>query len=80
MPAAVQELPDSQNYASAKQTQDDILTRYRMDLTKYAKGETLHIKEIFDQIPSQLNTQSKCFTFSSLAKGGTYDGFIRDFF
>ncbi len=56
MTTAVTELTEMQNYASVKRTQDDILVFYRMDITKYAKGDTLWIKEIFDQIPSQLGT------------------------
>lgn len=56
MPAAVTEFTKIQNYASVKRTQDDILALYHMDITKYAKGDTLWIKEIFDQVSSQLDT------------------------
>lgn len=79
MPAAVADFVQSQNYASVKRVQDDILALYRMDVAKYAQGDTLWIKEIFDQIPSQLDTQSKRFSFASLKKGGTYDDYVRDF-
>lgn len=79
MPAVVAGFAETQNYALAKREQDDILALYKMDIAKYVKGDTLWIKEIFDQIPAQLDTQSKRFSFASMKKGATYDDYMRDF-
>lgn len=79
MPAAVSEFLSSGNLAAVKAEQDAILALYRMDITRYAKDDTLFIREIFDQMPSQLNTQGKRFTFSSISPKGTYDDFAKDF-
>lgn len=79
MPAAVTAYLETENVSMVKAVQDAILSLYRMDITRYAKKDTLFIREIFDQIPSQLNTQGKRFTFSSISPRGTYDDFAKDF-
>ncbi|MBQ9955434.1 MAG: ATP-binding protein [Eggerthellaceae bacterium] len=79
MPAAVNALLDTGNLARVKAEQDSILELYRMDVSRYARGDTLYVRDIFDQIPSQLSTQGKRFTFSSVRPRGTFDDFARDF-
>ena len=79
MPAAVQEFVDTQNLAEVKRIQGDIVTRYRADVVKYAHERKLAIKEIYDQIPAQLDSQSKRFNFSTLAPKGTYERYSQDF-
>lgn len=79
MPAAVQEFADSRNLAQVKLIQSDIVTRYRADVVKYAEERKLAIKEIFDQIPAQLDSQSKRFNFSALARKGTYERYAEGF-
>ncbi len=80
MPQAVSEFVDSQNIASVRRRQNDIIELYRYDISKYAKeNRRLAIREIFDQMPSQLNSQSKRFNFSALAPKGTYERYQEDF-
>ena len=79
MPAAVQEFARTQNLAQVKLIQKDIVARYRADITKYASERKLAIKEVYDQIPAQLDSQSKRFNFSSLAPKGTYERYAEDF-
>lgn len=80
MPQAVEEFVQSQNLALVQERQNDILRLYRYDISKYARDEDkLSIKEIFDQIPSQLNSQSKRFNFSSIAPRGTYERYQASF-
>lgn len=56
--------------------QTNIIRLYRDDISQYAPDEYKPvIREIFDQIPSQLDSQSKRFTFSSIALRGTFDRF-----
>ena len=80
MPQAVAEFVKSQNIQRVNGLQNDILRLYRHDISKYAKkDERLAIKEIFDQMPSQLDSQSKRFNFSSIAPKGTYERYAVDF-
>ena len=74
MPAAVTEYVATKNLSEVRSIQDDILRLYRWDIAQYAPEEhKLVIREIFDQVPSQLDSQSKRFTFSSIAPRGTYE-------
>lgn len=79
MPRAVDEFVRTRDVARAKSVQDNILALYRMDVSKYAKGRTLLVKEAFDLIPSQLDSQAKRYTVSSLKKGGVYDRLAENF-
>lgn len=80
MPQAVAAFVESQNITQVHNLQNDILRLYRHDISKYAKlGDRLAIKEIFDQMPSQLDSQSKRFNFSSIAPKGTYERYEADF-
>ncbi|MEG0477135.1 MAG: AAA family ATPase [Raoultibacter sp.] len=80
MPQAVVEFISSHNIAFVQALQSDILRLYRHDISKYVKkNERLSIKEIFDQMPSQLDSQSKRFNFSSVAAKGDYERYKESF-
>ncbi len=80
MPQAVAEFIKTQNVASVHDIQQDIIRLYRYDISKYAsKNMRLSIKEIYDQMPSQLDSQSKRFNFSSIAPRGTYERYKDSF-
>ncbi len=79
MPEAVQEFAATMNLARVRAIQDDIVTRYRADIAKYARERKLVIKEVYDQIPAQLDSQSKRFNFAALAPKGTYERYQEDF-
>lgn len=79
MPEAVQEFAGTMNLARVRSIQDDIVTRYRADIAKYARERKLVIKEVYDQIPAQLDSQSKRFNFAALAPKGTYERYQEDF-
>lgn len=81
MPQAVDEFTSSQNISLVRERQEDILRLYRYDISKYAKqGRRLAIREIYDQMPAQLDSQSKRFNFSTIAPKGTYERYKDDFF
>ena len=80
MPQAVMEVVTSQNIAAVNSIQNDIIRLYRYDISKYAeKGSKLSIKEIFDKMPSQLDSQSKRFNFASVAPKGTFERYSSSF-
>lgn len=80
MPQAVETFVEEQNLALVQERQNDILRLYRRDISKYAPDkDKLVVKEIFDQMPSQLNSQSKRFNFASIAPKGTYERYRASF-
>ncbi|WP_165054661.1 MULTISPECIES: ATP-binding protein [unclassified Adlercreutzia] len=79
MPAAVNEFARTNNVAEVKRIQSDIVTLYRADISKYAETSKLVIKDVYDQLPAQLDSQSKRFNFASLAPKGTYGRYSEEF-
>ena len=79
MPRVVEEFVNTRDIVRMKAVQDNILALYRMDVSKYAKDRTLLIREAFDLIPSQLDSQSKRYTVSDLKKGSSYDRLVENF-
>lgn len=68
MPQAVQEYLDSRDFAKTDMIKRDILTLYRADIIKHAKGYERKVEAIFDEIPSQLQRHEKAFRLSSISK------------
>ncbi|GAB1476348.1 ATP-binding protein [Bacillota bacterium] len=68
MPAVVQEFIDTRDIGRVLNMQKDILELYRQDIAKYARYGKERIKDIFDSIPSQLNSQNRRFTLASITK------------
>lgn len=66
MPAAVQKYIDTHNLQDVITEQQAIIKLYRRDITKYDKDHKLYIDEIFDLIPSELNSKNKRFILKNL--------------
>ena len=66
MPAVVQSFVDNHDVAKTLLIQKDILALYRQDITKYAQKDKPRIKEIFDLIPSELNSKNRRFMLSDI--------------
>lgn len=80
MPDAVSAFVERHDVAELQRRQDDILALYRYDISQYAdRRQKLVIRDIYDQVPSQLDSQSKRFNFSALAPRGTYERYRADF-
>lgn len=79
LPDAVKEFSATRNLAEVKRIQSDIVTLYRADIVKYARDRELTIKDVYDQLPAQLDSQSKRFNFASLAPKATYERYAEDF-
>ena len=68
MPQAVQEYVNDKNFANVDAIKRDILTLYRADIIKHAKGYERKVESIFDEIPSQLQKHEKRFNLASISK------------
>ncbi len=68
MPAVVQEFVNSKDIGKVVAMQRDILSLYRLDISKYAHTGKKKIRDIFDRIPAQLNGKNRRFMLSSINK------------
>ncbi len=66
MPKAVQTFIDTKDINIVNQVLKDIDYGYREDITKYQKNSKLLIQDIYDLIPSELNSQNKRFILKKL--------------
>ncbi|MGN0189402.1 MAG: ATP-binding protein [Candidatus Cryptobacteroides sp.] len=66
MPAAVMSYKDNNNLQDVIESQKEIIRLYRKDISQYDEKRQLRIKEVFDLIPSELNSKSKRFYIKSL--------------
>lgn len=68
MPQAVEAYLKTKNFEDADRVKKRILTLYRQDITKFAKGYEAKILSIFDELPSQLAKTEKKYKLSSIDK------------
>lgn len=66
MPAVVQTYIDTNNIQNVLAVQNSILQMYRKDISQYDPQNKLYIEDIFDLIPSELNSQNKRFILKRL--------------
>lgn len=61
MPAAVMSYKENNNLQDVMASQREIISLYKEDISQYDEKRSLRIKEVFDLIPSELNSKSKRF-------------------
>jgi len=66
MPAAVEKYLETNNLKEVQREQKSIMELYKMDISQYDPDHKLYIEEIFDLIPSELNSQNKRFILKNL--------------
>lgn len=80
MPQAVSQFVATHDLSAVNDSQSSVIALYRYDISKYAaQDKKLAIREIFDQMPAQLDSQTKRFNFAALAPRGTYERYEDDF-
>lgn len=79
MPAAVQLYVDEHNIQSVRSVQQNIVARYREDISKYAGGRAHTVKRIFDLMPSELSQQNKRFIISDAVGKASFNRYENDF-
>lgn len=68
MPQSVLKYVYTQSFEEADRIKNNILTLYRNDVTRFAKGYESKVLAIFDEIPGQLSKKEKKYSLSSLNK------------
>lgn len=80
MPEAVQRYINTRyDLGAVRDTQASIISQYRIDIAKYAKGRELQVRAIFDALPSELAKENKRFQLKSLKKKATFERYANDF-
>jgi predicted AAA+ superfamily ATPase len=70
MPEAVLEYIESTNFEKIRNIQNNIITGYEQDFSKYASPSTAQrIKQLWDSIPAQLAKENKKFIYGAVKKG-----------
>lgn len=79
MPAAVAEYKESSNVNIVLRVQQDIIALYRKDISQYAQKDKLKIKEVFDLIPSELDSKNKRFILKNLNEHAKFERYESSF-
>ena len=68
MPAVVQSFIDTHDIGQVVALQKDILAQYQQDIRQYTQEQKAKVRQIFDQIPAQLDDKNRRFTLASIDK------------
>lgn len=68
MPDVVKTFIESHDIGRVIQTQQNILSLYRQDISKYALENKARVTRVFDLIPAQLDDKNRRFTLSAISK------------
>ena len=80
MPEVVQAFLDTKgDLAAVRELQSDLNVQYRRDISKYSGTRSLYVQSIYDQLPIQLEGDSRRFVMGSIDESARYKGYERDF-
>lgn len=79
LPAVVDKYLKTNNLQIVNQEQEHIVNLYRKDIAKYDLVNSLYIKDIFDIIPSELNSMNKRFILKSLHDKARFERYSNSF-
>ena len=80
MPAAVTKYLETNNIGEVVKVQEEIISRYREDISKYEKDDRkLRIRQIFDLIPAELNEKNKRFVLRDADSNARLDRYENSF-
>ena len=72
MPQVVDIYRKTKSFEDADRIKKRILTLYRQDITKFARGYEAKVLAIFDELPSQLSKTEKKYKLSEICKGARF--------
>lgn len=79
MPAAVAAYLKTNNLSSVSEIQKGIVQLYIKDIAKYDPNDKLYLKEIFELIPSELNSKNKRFILKNLNENFKFSRYENSF-
>lgn len=79
MPAAVQTYLDTNNLNDVLRIQQAIVQLYKKDIAKYDPDEKLYLEDVFQLIPSELNSKNKRFILKDLNENFKFSRYEHSF-
>lgn len=79
MPAVVDAYLKTNNLSTVSEIQKGIVKLYVKDIEKYDPGDKLYLKEIFELIPSELNSKNKRFILKNLNENFKFSRYENSF-
>ena len=79
MPAVVKKYLETNNLQEVVREQTSIINLYKMDIGQYDPHHKLYLEEIFDLIPSELNSKNKRFVLKNLNEGFKFSRYENSF-
>lgn len=80
MPEVVRAFVDGKgSLAPVRALQQGLVRQYEHDISKYAGSRALHVKDIFDQLPIQLDGDKRRFMLNSIDESARYERYKKDF-
>lgn len=79
MPEVIKQYLDTNNLQKVIETQSAIIRLYKKDIAKYDPNEKLYLNDIFDLIPSELNSKNKRFILKSLNENFKFSRYEHSF-
>lgn len=79
MPQAVKSYVDAKDFEAVDRVKKRILTLYREDITKFARGYEGKVLALFDEMPSQLARAEKKYKLSEVEKGARFREYEKAF-
>lgn len=79
MPAAVMKYLTTNNLKEVIREQNAIITLYKKDIAKYDPTNKLYLEDIFDLIPSELNSKNKRFILKNLNENFKFSRYSNSF-
>ena len=80
MPQAVLKFVETNDFMKVDTVKRNILALYKADIEKYAVGNEMKVKAIFDEIPSALSKHEKKFRLSAINDKARYREYESSFF
>ncbi|MBP5663094.1 MAG: ATP-binding protein [Bacteroidales bacterium] len=71
LPEVVSNFVENRDFTFTLKAQNDLISGYRKDISKYAGKDKVLVKRVFDSIPSQLAKQDKRFVLADLEHGAS---------
>ncbi len=79
MPAAVADYLETNNLQDVIREQKSIIAMYKRDIARYDPEEKLYLEDIFDLIPSELNSKNKRFVLKNLNENFKFSRYKNSF-
>lgn len=79
MPSAVMRYLETNNLQEVVREQRSIITMYKRDIARYDPEEKLYLEDIFNLIPSELNSKNKRFVLKNLNENFKFSRYSNSF-